>query len=331
MKIINPLYDQAFKYLMDNEQIAKKVMSIILEQDVISIQSKPVETKLLDKRRDIPLSRFDYKAIILTPDGKQKNVLIEVQKSKNPDPIVRFRRYLGKNYIRQETYIDEHGREITAPLPIITVYILGYKLAEYDTPGLLINNQVIDAVTKNVINYKNEFIELLTHPSYILQVERLKPVRKSKLEKFLSMFDQHCKTDDDFILDINDDDIIEFDDIANHLNRATQDEEMIRKLEYEEDIEQGYDKLEKDLESSKLKIEEKEKTIEEKEKTIEEKEKTIEENKNELKEKEKTIKEKEKTIKEAKIKLARKMKKYGEPNDEIIKETGLSMHEIESL
>lgn len=40
MRIVNPLYDQAFKYLMDNEAIAKKILSLILEQEIISLQSK---------------------------------------------------------------------------------------------------------------------------------------------------------------------------------------------------------------------------------------------------------------------------------------------------
>ncbi len=43
MRIINPLYDQAFKYMMDNELIAKKVLSVILEKDVISVQSRATE------------------------------------------------------------------------------------------------------------------------------------------------------------------------------------------------------------------------------------------------------------------------------------------------
>lgn len=31
MKIINPLYDRAFKYLMENERLAKKVISVLLD------------------------------------------------------------------------------------------------------------------------------------------------------------------------------------------------------------------------------------------------------------------------------------------------------------
>lgn len=99
---------------------------------------------------------------------------------------------------------------------------------------------------------KNEFIELLTHPSYILQIGRLKPKRKTKIEKFLSLFDQKCKTDDDFVLDVDDAYLQDFNEIIMYLNRATQDEEIIRKLEYEEDFEAGYEKLEKEVEEAKL-------------------------------------------------------------------------------
>jgi len=296
MRIINPIYDQAFKYLMDNEQMAKKVLSVILEQEVISIQSKPQETKLIDKKRDIPLSRFDFKAIILTPNHKEQSVLIEIQKSKNPDPIMRFRRYLGKNYIKQETFINQNGKEQTRPLPIITIYFLGYNLAEYDTPAIVVNNQVIDATTKRPVTTKNEFVELLTHPSYILQLQRLKPKRKTKIEKFLSIFDQTCKTDEDYLLDINEKPLQEFAEIITYLNRATQDEEIIRQLEYEEDYEEAQVKLEKALEIAEH-------------------------------QKEEAQKQKE----EAQIKLAKKMKKYGEPIEEIIKETGLTKDVIENL
>jgi len=107
MRIINPLYDQAFKYLMDNEQAAKMVLSVILEKEVLSVQTKSTEQALIDKRREVHLSRFDFKAIIRSPETGEQNVLIEIQKSKNPDPIMRFRRYLGKNYIRTESFIDK--------------------------------------------------------------------------------------------------------------------------------------------------------------------------------------------------------------------------------
>jgi len=254
MLIINPIYDQAFKYMMDNEQIAKKVISLIIEQEVISIQSKPQETKLMYDKHKIPLSRFDFKAVIKNTEGEHVNVLIEIQKSNNPNPIIRFRRYLGKNYIKQETIIDENGKEIIVSLPIITVYILGYKIPEYDTPAIIVNNQVKDAITKEEIQVKSEFVKMLTHPCYILQIERLRHERKSKLEKFLAIFDQTKKTDDDFILALeeidNEEEDIEL--IKKYLNRATYNEEMIRMLELEEDVDFEFERLEKALEDSKF-------------------------------------------------------------------------------
>jgi hypothetical protein len=271
MKIINPIYDQAFKYMMDNEVIAKKVLSIILGQQVLSIQSKPQETKTIDKKRDIPLSRFDFKAIIHNEQGEEINVLIELQKSNKPDPIMRFRRYLGKNYIRRETFINPRGIEETRVLPIITIYLLGYKLAEYDTPAILVNNVVTDTVNNRQIDLKNEFVQLLTHPSYILQIERLKPVRRTKIEKFLAIFDQGKKTEEDFILDIEEtEDEEDLKEIKQYLNRATQDEEMIRMLELEEDIDQEFGKLETELELARQREEEERKQKEEERKQKEE-------------------------------------------------------------
>jgi len=342
MRIINPLYDQAFKYLMDNEPAAKKILSVILEKEVISVQTRATEQALINKRREIPLSRFDFKAIIRSADSGEQNVLIEIQKSKNPDPIMRFRRYLGKNYIRTESYTDAHGQEIKKAIPIITIYILGFKLAEYNTPGILVNNCVIDATTKEPIAVKNEFVELLTHPSYILQIERLRPERKTKLEKFLSFFDQSKKTDDDFILEIDENNIDpDFEEIAKLLNMASQDEEMIDKLLAEEDIENAFDKLEIDL---NLAIKEKEEAKQREDDAIREKEEAKQREDDAIREKEEAkrreddaIREKEEAKQREEIAMqqlyesARQMKTFGMPTEIISKATNLTIDEIESL
>jgi hypothetical protein len=321
MKIINPIYDQAFKYMMDNEIIAKKVLSIILGQQVLSIQSKPQETKTIDKKRDIPLSRFDFKAIIHNEQGQEMNVLIELQKSNKPDPVMRFRRYLGKNYIRRETFINPRGIEETRVLPIITIYLLGYKLAEYDTPAILVNNVVTDTVNNRQINLKNEFVQLLTHPSYILQIERLKPVRRTKIEKFLAIFDQGKKTDEDFILDIEEtEDEEDLKEIKQYLNRATQDEEMIRMLELEEDIDQEFGKLETELELARQREEEERKQKEEERKQ-----------KEEAQQREKEAQQKEKEARQTITNLVRKLHDNGVPVSEIAAITGKTEQEINEM
>ncbi len=318
MLIVNPIYDQAFKYLMDNETIAKKVISIILEKKVHKIQPKPQEIKLIDKKHNIPLSRFDFKAVIEDENGEINNILIEIQKSNKPDPILRFRRYLGKNYIRTETFINEQGQEEDRALPIITIYILGYKLEEYDTPGLLVNNQVIDATTKKIYTVKNDFVKLLTHPSYIIQTKRLRPERRTKLEEFLVFFDQTKKTEDKYLLNI--DEISEDEDInsiALYLNRGTLDEELLLQLEFEEDIDREFDKMEDELEHVK-----KEKAEAQKREAEAMKEKA-EAQKREAE----AIREKQ----EFQNKTAKELKAVGISIVQISEITGLSVEEIEKL
>jgi len=108
---------------------------------------QPQETALVDKKRNFPILIYDFKAIIKTDEGKEKVVLIEVQKSKSPDPIIRFRKYLGSNYIKTQKD-KKDDKDIEKALPIITIYFLGYKLKEYDTPAIIVNNCVYDATNK---------------------------------------------------------------------------------------------------------------------------------------------------------------------------------------
>lgn len=304
MKIVNPLYDKAFKYLMDNEPLTRKILSVIIDEDIISLESKPQETVVYIKGTQIPVSRFDFKAIIRTQTGERFNVLIEVQKSRSPSPEPRFRRYLGQNYIKEQTFINAEGNEETAHLPIISIYFLGYNIGhgEYDTPGIIVNNDVTDAITKECISTKHKFIQLLTHPCYILQVNRLKPERKSRLEKMLTLFDQSYCTSDDYILDLNEIDD-EFNEIVSYLSLPTQDEAFVRSLAYEAD----YDK-----------------DIANKEEEIKE----LKQKEAEARQKEAEARQREK---KTQMRMAKKMLKYGEPIEEIIKETGLSKDEINNL
>ncbi|MFO7722712.1 MAG: hypothetical protein R6V49_05755, partial [Bacteroidales bacterium] len=99
MKIINPLYDKAFKYLMENEKFARKVIAVILDEEVESVSLRPQETMQPDTHRGLTLFRLDFRADIRQADGTLKTVLIELQKSKFATDIQRFRAYLGSQYM----------------------------------------------------------------------------------------------------------------------------------------------------------------------------------------------------------------------------------------
>jgi len=72
MKIINPLYDTAFKYLMQNERLAKKALGVMLGQEIIELSLGQQETIFPDEKRGLSLFRLDFKAIIKEPDGSSK-------------------------------------------------------------------------------------------------------------------------------------------------------------------------------------------------------------------------------------------------------------------
>lgn len=303
MRIVNPLYDRAFKYLMDNKPLAKKILEVVIEQKIETLDSQPQETIVYTEDKQ-PVSRFDFKAIILTESGERYATLIEVQKSRSPNPVPRFRRYLGTNYMKEHEYIDENGIEQKSHLPIISIYFLGYKLGkgQYDTPGIVVNNNVIDAVSKESINTKHKFIRLLSHPCYILQAERLRPERKTKLEKMLSLFDQTYCTDDKYLLDVEDIDD-DFQDVADYLSRPTMDSAFIRSLEYEEDYEKE--------------VREKEKALID---ALKEKE--------DARQKEEEARQREDAERQSNIKLIKRMYAKGFTIDEIAEDTGKSVGEV---
>lgn len=111
MKIINPLYDLSFKYLMQNDRIAKKVLSVLLECEVLELSLDQQEIVTIDEKRNLKLYRLDFNATIVNEQGETQKVLIELQKSKLPTNLLRFRTYLGENYIKKETIKDASGKE----------------------------------------------------------------------------------------------------------------------------------------------------------------------------------------------------------------------------
>jgi hypothetical protein len=125
MLIANPIYDAVFKYLMQDEISAKILLQAILEIPILHLEFSSQE--FASEIRHFSIFRVDFKARIQTRDNQEKLILIELQKIKfSTDDIFRFRKYLGEQYVSRNN-IDEQGK----PLPIVTIYILGHYLEEY--------------------------------------------------------------------------------------------------------------------------------------------------------------------------------------------------------
>jgi hypothetical protein len=214
MEIANPIYDVVFKYMMEDNTVAKLLVSSIIGEEVVSLESRPQEhTREKDKsnaKEGIPnltVYRLDFSAKIKLSDGQYKVIVIEMQKAELPTDIMRFRRYLGEQYIDSENYITEN-EEIDA-MQIYAIYFLGKELRIYDTPVLSISPEVKDVSTGEIVGEKSKFIDGLHHKSWIVQISCLKSRRRNELEQLLSVFDQNNRTSDNHILNVKEEDFPE--------------------------------------------------------------------------------------------------------------------------
>ncbi|GIV44242.1 MAG: hypothetical protein KatS3mg035_1365 [Bacteroidia bacterium] len=185
MIIANPIYDVVFKRMMENERVAKFFIGTLLEENIEKVEVKPQEFTYVDELARLAVFRLDFIATIKTEKGESKKVLIEIQKARNYIDLMRFRNYLAEQY-KKEDYIDNE-KQI---LPITTIYILGFTIPEIDSACIKVERNYKDLIEKRIIEKKSEFVEKLTHDSYIVQVERITSRYQTKLDKLLSLFEQ---------------------------------------------------------------------------------------------------------------------------------------------
>jgi len=191
MLIANPIYDVVFKRMMENERVAKFFIGTLLEQTIENVVVKPQEFTYTDKLAALAVFRLDFIATIKTESGEHKKVLIEIQKAKNQIDLMRFRNYLAEQYKNEDTINEQ--KEV---LPITTIYILGFTLPEIETPCLKVERNYKDQINKTSLTTKSDFVEKLTHDSFIVQVERITDRYQTRLDKLLSIFEQSNFVDD---------------------------------------------------------------------------------------------------------------------------------------
>ena len=163
--IANPIYDTVFKKLMENQRIAKFFLSSILEKQIEDLTVLPQEftykkmtdTKLAgaekkekverEEKQEEPqlysIFRLDFIAIIRESEGDRRKILIELQKSWVTEDVMRFRKYLGEQYVRTEAIEDND-----VILPITTIYILGNSLPGIACPCVKVGRAYIDMLNR---------------------------------------------------------------------------------------------------------------------------------------------------------------------------------------
>ena len=243
MIIANPIYDVVFKYLLEDLEIARELLSMILGEDIISIEIKPQETATEITGSNINILRFDFKAVIKTQTGEIKKILIELQKAKQVLDVMRFRRYLADNYKKEDEVLTDKGELEKRPLPIVTIYFLGFPLDNIDRGVVKINRGYWDVITEELIDVKEDFVELLTHDSYLIQIRLLAGKSRTKLERVLQVFSPEYLTQDkhqmDFKGDVNEPLVKK---MVDRLGRAIASDDIRDKMDVEDEIDRIFER-----------------------------------------------------------------------------------------
>ncbi|MDZ7878701.1 MAG: hypothetical protein U5L45_13560 [Saprospiraceae bacterium] len=284
MIIANPIYDVVFKYLLEDIDIARGLLSTIIGEEIeeLTVQPQEMSIRKIQTQEVIRIIRLDFKATIKTITNEKKIVLIELQKARKLFDIMRFREYLAQNYKKGEELVNEKGETEINPLPIITIYFLGFKLDYLTTAVIKVNRVYTDVETGKPIEnaQKEPFIENLTHDSYTIQIPYLGNEVKTTLQKVLRVFNQKFKIKDDkHKLDFQEDtDNSLVQKILDRLTRAVTSEEILKEMDAEDEVDRLFGKIELQLDQAKQELISKEKELkEERQKAEEERQKAEEE------------------------------------------------------
>ena len=296
-RIANPIYDGAFKYLLDDNRIARLFLSTMIGEEIVELTFRPTEHRTDVEQRSVTVFRIDFSARIALPDGGEKLVILEIQKAKFAAEIMRFRKYLGRQYLSKENSYTTAGGELRA-MPILSIYLLGHSLEHTESPVIRVVRQYLDATGRERLEHREEFIESLTHDSLIVQIPHLKQRRQNDLECLLGIFDQSQKDPADaHTLSIREEDYPKkFHGVIRRLIKAISEPDVREVMEVEDDYLEDLEDMERSLAKKDAVIAKKDAVLAEKEAALVEKDAVIVEKEAVLVEKEAVLAKKDAVI-----------------------------------
>ena len=221
--VANPIYDSVFKYIMEDERIAKTMLSALLKKEVVHVTVRP--HKYSNTTRDtLSMFRIDFAATVREREGdviKDRIVLIELQKTWLNTETLRFRQYLGAQYSNKNNIRESDKKGFAYPM--VAVYLLGHKVGNIKEPIVYVNHDVFDYNGNIVVDgHEEPFVESLTHNSIIVQIPLLHGNVNNRLEKVLSVFDQtQVEGDTQQVLKIDEDKYADDNDMMYMLHKLT--------------------------------------------------------------------------------------------------------------
>ena len=236
--VANPLYDAVFKYLMEDDRIAKTILTALLKKKVIDVKIRRNEYANLTRRESISMFRIDFAATVLDEDNQPHLMLIELQKTWLPTETLRFRRYLALQYNNEENMLKEEHEKYA--IPMVAIYLLGHCVGKIEEPVIYVNHHAYNYDGKKVEEgIPDPFVESLQHDSIIVQIPLLHGRVNNRLEKVLCLFDQTNVADNKKVIKVDDkqfegDNDMEY--IVRRLQSAAADPDMRYQMNAEDEF-----------------------------------------------------------------------------------------------
>ena len=334
--VANPIYDIVFKYLMEDERIARTILSALLKENITKVEVRPHEYAN-DKRDSLSVFRIDFGATVQNEDGSEHLILIELQKTWLETETLRFRQYLGVQYQNPKNIVAESTDRHA--LPMVAVYLLGHKVGDIEEPVLYVRHHSYDYNGNRVSKgLPNPFVDSLTHDSIIVQIPRLHGQINNRLDKVLSIFDQSHKDEGNGQV-INLDDALYSDDadmqhILHRLLMAATDADMRQDMNVEDEYFSAIEKRdteilmrERKLAEQNVKISEQKAQLSEQKAQLSEQKAQLSEQKAQLSEQKAQLEQKDEMLKSS----VQMLVKSGIPFDAIADNLGVSIDKVKQL
>ena len=330
ISVANPIYDSVFKFLMEDERIAKTILSALLKKEVLSVEIRRHE-HTNTTRDTLSMFRIDFAAKIRERDGKERLILIELQKTWLETETLRFRQYLGAQYLTAEN-IEKEGENEGYAAPMVAIYLLGHRVGKVDKPVVYVKHNAYDYEGKVLQGaMEDPFIGSLVHDSIIVQIPLLHGQINNHLDKVLSVFDQSYRDKLNRQVIALDETIYEGDDdmmyLLRRLTAATANAELRMDMNVEDEYFSAIEHRDTELMVKTQKLEELDKKLAEKDNQLTEKDNQITEKDNQLTEKDNQLTEKDNQLRS----MAQVMLANGMSVEVIAQAMGKSAKEIQDL
>ena len=313
--IANPIYDSAFKYIMQSERAATVLLENLLDKEILKLDILTNDVAIIEEKSGVRILRLNFSAKVRDrKTGETELVTIELQKSYLDTEIMRFRTYLGQQYSdikktdtetvktwrknKDTGKVENVEVEKHIPLHIIAIYILGHPFQEINIQKPVIYNRPNPrGIEKEPIPevMKTRFFQGLTHDTIIVQIPYLKRNAKTKVEQILEIFCQDyvsSKTDQLLEIDDFDDRSSDFKDLARPLQFAASNPEIRKVMTIEDEMSIHFqnvkyvtdenEALHTMIEESRQKLQEKDSQLQKKDSQLQEKDSQLQEKDNQL-------------------------------------------------